>query len=97
VGAAVARINISGWPVMAAMCASCPFREDGAIEVRNSVISRIAGMQASQVCHHPRTKGKRQTHLCRGARDFQLTILYRMGMIAAPTDHAFREASERHG
>ena len=87
-------LNITGLPVMGTMCASCPFAENGCVEVRESVITRIAGLQASQICHHPRTKGKRQTHLCRGARDFQLTLLFRMGFISEPTDEAFRKASE---
>jgi hypothetical protein len=78
---------------MAHCCATCPFGEDGDPDLRESVISRIVTLQASQICHHPALHGKRQTHLCRGARTFQLTILHRMGMIAEPADQAFNEAS----
>jgi len=39
--------------------------------------------------------GTQGTHLCRGARDMQLTILHRLGLIAEPTDEAFKEASDR--
>lgn len=34
-------------------------------------------------------------YLCRGARDMQLTVLYRMGLISAPTDEAFTATSNR--
>lgn len=83
------------WPVMASMCASCPFREGGDIHLRNQVLSRTI-LKASQICHHPALSGKKQTHLCRGARDEQLTILHRLGMLPEPTDKAFAEASARY-
>jgi hypothetical protein len=54
-------------------------------------------LQASQICHHPRIHGEPETHLCRGARDEQLTILYRLGWIPEATDAAFSEASRRVG
>lgn len=87
--------NVAGWPVMREQCASCPFNDDGDPELRARVIQRIGSLQASQICHHPQLHNKRETHLCRGARDFQLTLLYRLGWIAAPTDTAFAEASKR--
>lgn len=89
------KTKISGWPVMSSMCVTCPFRPGGDVELQNRVLSRTL-LNASQICHHPRTHGKRETHLCRGARDVQLTILHRLGMIAEPTDAAFAEASEKH-
>ncbi len=87
--------TIIGWPVMAAKCESCPFREGGDIELRNKVMERTI-LTASQVCHHPRTHGKKETHLCRGARDEQLTILHRLGWLPEATDQAFAEASARY-
>ena len=86
---------IRNWPVMAAKCESCPFREGGDIELRNRVMERTV-LQASQICHHPRIHGKKESHLCRGARDEQLTILFRLGMLPEPTDKAFAEASARY-
>jgi hypothetical protein len=86
--------KIQGWPVMAAKCASCPFRDGGDIELRNRVMERTV-LQASQICHHPRLHRKKETHLCRGARDEQLTILYRMGLLPEATDAAFEEVSRR--
>lgn len=89
-------MNIAGWPIMQSQCASCPFREGGDIALRNAVMARTT-LNASQVCHHPRLHGKKETHLCRGARNQQLTILFRLGLIEAETDAAFAEASRRAG
>lgn len=84
--------KIKNWPVMPEKCASCPFREGGDLELRNKVLGRTI-LQASQICHQPRIHGKKETHLCRGARDEQLTILYRLGFIPEPTDKAFADVS----
>jgi len=45
--------------------------------------------EASQICHHPILNGKTETHLCRGARDFQLEIFHRLGVIESETDQAW--------
>jgi hypothetical protein len=80
---------------MPAMCASCPFaRRDH--ELANRVLGRTI-FKASQICHHPTLAGKPETHLCRGARDVQLTILHRMRLIDEPTDEAFRRKSQELG
>lgn len=83
----MSRRDISGWPVMASKCATCPFGPNGDQEIRATVESRA--LTASQICHHPRTKGKRETHLCRGSRDLQLGIMAALGVIGAPTDEAW--------
>ncbi len=84
--------KIRNWPVMAEKCASCPFRQDGDHELAERVLERTI-LQASQICHHPVVKGKKETHLCRGARDVQLQILHGMGWIDEPTDDAFAATS----
>lgn len=85
--------NIKNWPVMSTKCASCPFGEGGDAQICASVMTRL--FEASQICHHPVLHGKKETHLCRGARDEQLTILHRMGWIPEPTDAAFAETSRK--
>ena len=51
--------------------------------------------QASQICHHPRLKGKNQNLLCRGARDFQLQAFHRLGVLDEPTDASWdKEVAE---
>lgn len=79
--------------VMPAKCKSCPFGPDGNRGVMESVVSRLVKLSSSQICHHPRLHGKRESHLCRGGRDFQLTLLHGMGMLSEPTDEAFAARS----
>jgi hypothetical protein len=72
--------------LMAAKCATCPFNDNGDLQVRASVERRILA-DASQMCHS--TGWPKGTHLCRGARDFQLQIFYRMGFLPEPNDEAW--------
>ena len=85
--------RIDNFPVMPEMCKTCPFREDESGRHKNvRLVSRIQCQvmtEASQICHHPRVSGHVETHLCRGARDYQLTLFYRLGFIESPTDGAW--------
>lgn len=85
--------NIKGMPVMRKQCATCPFRDGpNGRPIDCGLVAKVQERvltTGSQICHHPRTKGKKQTHLCRGARDFQLNVLYRVGFLEAPTDAAW--------
>jgi hypothetical protein len=87
-------MKIAGWPVMPARCATCPFHPGRDQRLVNAILARTL-FQASQVCHHPRLQGKKETHLCRGARDEQLILLHRLGWIEEPTDEAFAEAGAK--
>jgi hypothetical protein len=87
--------NISGWAVMKTKCPSCPFGEQGDAVTANSVASRVLTLNHSQICHHPVLHGRKEKQLCRGARDLQLKLLHILNLITAPTDKAFKEASER--
>jgi hypothetical protein len=82
-------VKIKSWPVRKAMCPSCPFREGGDRQLAARVLVRTL-FKASQICHHPRLSGGKQHELCRGARNEQLTLLCRMGLLPAPTDAAFK-------
>lgn len=66
-----------------ARCITCPFNDGADAHLRASVESRVM-TQASQLCHETEN-----TTLCRGARDFQLQIFFRMGFLSAPTDAAW--------
>jgi hypothetical protein len=85
--------DISNFPVMKKKCTTCPFhrRDKIEIELANTVEVRCM-TQGSQICHHPVLSGKEQDHLCRGARDYQLSIFYRLGVIKAETDEAWDKA-----
>lgn len=80
-------------PVMLAKCATCPFGKNGDQRVKIRVINRLH--KNSQFCHHPRLSGSKETHLCRGARDEQLTLMHRLGVLEQPTDQAWDEARIR--
>ena len=83
-------------PIRKAQCKTCPFRSDGWTEVR-ALLERRALTEATPICHSTgralvRHNGEKlKAHLCRGARNYQLTIFYRLGVIAAPTDEAWKE------
>lgn len=69
-------------------CKTCPFREGGDHRLRERIKGTVL-TEASQLCHSEGPQGRPNTLLCRGARDWQLMILHRMGFLAAPTDAAW--------
>lgn len=86
--------DIRNWKVNKEMCPTCPFQANGDPEIRFSVMMRC--INNSQICHHPRLHGKKETCLCRGARNHQLQIFHRMGFIEAPTDEAWEKVRKEH-
>lgn len=75
---------VHNMPVMAKCCASCPFKENergvwSNMELANTVIQRNL-LKSQQICHHPRIKGKEETHRCRGYYDYAFTIYQRLGL-----------------
>lgn len=83
-------------PVRKAKCKTCPFRAGGWTHVRE-LLEQRALTEGSPICHSTgkalvRHGGKRlKAHICRGARDFQLTIFHRLGVIEKPTDEAWQK------
>jgi hypothetical protein len=71
-------------------CATCPFNKNGDREIRAKVETRV--MSVSQLCHHTSN-----LTLCRGARDHQMAVLVRMGMLDEPTDEAWNRKCEELG
>lgn len=84
-------IDVTDFPVMRTKCPTCPFNYNGDIEIANSVRERCI-TKGSQICHHPKLHGKKETHLCRGARDYQLMIFHRIGFLETATDDAWNKA-----
>jgi len=89
--------DVSKFSVMPAQCPTCPFRTDA--DGRHPDVRLVSQLQlrclteGNQICHHPRLNGKPTTHLCRGARDYQLQIFHRLGLLDAPTDEAWERAT----
>lgn len=78
-------------PVRGRMCKTCPFHAAGWTHIQDLLKER-ALTEASPICHSTgksltRCEGKAQ--ICRGARNFQIEIFYRMGFLSAPTDAAW--------
>ena len=85
-------VDIKNFRVMKKRCPTCPFGKKGQRDRCPSIASRVREQclsQASQICHHPALHGNSQTHLCRGARDFQLEIFHRLGVLEDKTDQAW--------
>ncbi len=87
--------DISDFSVMKKQCQTCPFRaNEHGIHPDPKLVADIQARcltEASQICHHSTLNGKETTHLCRGARDYQLQIFYRLGMLSEPTDVCWDE------
>jgi len=91
----MSNIDVSNMPVMQSNCETCPFRPDGDLRLRSSIEQRVM-TTASQTCHHTGSvHGKPDTHLCRGARDYQIQIFFRMGILDAETDEAWTKAQRK--
>lgn len=86
--------NVAHMPIMRVQCATCPFR--GVSELRRTVEARL--MKVSQTCHSTGAMdGKPDTHICRGARDLQLTFLHRIGFLPEPTDECWNQKVQELG
>lgn len=90
--------GVTDLPIMPTKCSTCPFHTDE--NGRHLHPELVAGIQkrilshCSQICHHPKLHGREETHLCRGARDYQQIIFYCLGFVEAPTDEAWQRRVE---
>ncbi len=84
--------------IMPKKCKTCPFNDDGCKELRKTVEARL--LEVSQTCHSTgvaRTPPRKDTHICRGARNYQNEMMYRLGVISAPTDEAWEAKRKELG
>lgn len=72
-------------------CATCPFNENGDLPTRATVQYRVLNV-GTQRCHHTNNKT-----FCRGARDFQLQMLAKTGVIDAATEEAWQAKCDEFG
>lgn len=76
-------------------CADCPFRPEG-LKLGPEKMNEIYGyllQGTNHLCHSDRTNHT----ICRGGRDWQLTMLARLGLIAQPSDAALEGAMLERG
>ena len=93
--------NLQGIPVRKAFCKTCPFLDTGWTDVRPLLIER-ALTDTSPICHSTggedalvRSQGP--ARICRGARDLQIQVLYRMEFLESPTDAAWEKKRQELG
>lgn len=92
-------------PVRKTNCKTCPFRRksEGGWEEVQPLLAERAILEGTPICHSTgralvRHDGEKlKAHICRGARDLQLKVFHRLGVITAPTDEAWAAACERLG
>jgi hypothetical protein len=86
-------MKASKLPIRQTMCATCPFRDTGWTHVRDFLQHR-ALTEGSPICHstgNALVKRQGKSHICRGARNFQIDFFYRIGFLTEPTDAAWNE------
>lgn len=75
---------VSTMPIMEACCKTCPFKLNADGRYQNpELVARVVDrnlFQSQQICHHPRTVDKPETHRCRGYYDYAFVIYERMGL-----------------
>jgi len=84
------------------MCATCPFRPGSPYENLAADLAASALSDASRICHSTGSNGIHArtglpSHICRGARDVQLSVMVALKVIDALTDDAWNEAREKVG
>lgn len=89
-------------PLRKTMCQTCPFRPGSPYAFLANDLAESAVTKASRICHSTGSDGiHRRTgvkpHLCRGARDIQLQVMFALKVIDAPTDEAWNEARVKIG
>lgn len=89
-------------PPCKVMCKTCPFRDGSPYESLRAHLMESSLKEGSRECHSTGTKGfkgntKKPARTCRGSRDFQLQVMYRLGVLSAPTDEAWEERRKEIG
>jgi len=85
-------VNTKNWPVRKTQCSTCVFKKLPNGDWFNPELAQLVEgriLSCSQICHHPRLHGKKETYLCRGTRDRQIELLHRMGFLPEPTNEAW--------
>ena len=84
------RTDVDGCNVNKVKCKTCPFNEtsDGKYYNPDLVAKLMLTIisEKNHICHTT------STTICRGSRDYQLEIYYRLGVLEAPTDKAWKKA-----
>jgi hypothetical protein len=93
---------MKNYPLRKTKCATCPFRPGSKYACLANDLAASAMNEGSRICHSTGSNGihKRtgiKSHLCRGARDVQLQVMFSLKVITAPTDEAWNAQREAIG
>ena len=88
-------LDISNLPVNPKKCKTCPFSNTRDRTLEAKVIERCMAQQTSQICHGTEGPHREPRSLCRGMRDLQLQIFFKMGYLSEATDEAWEGAREQ--
>lgn len=77
-------------------CASCPFNENGGLELSEGRLMEIKCYLVNGQNHFCHSDQSNRT-ICRGGRRYQLTKWHEMGWIDAPTEESLRKAMRACG
>lgn len=78
--------------VRAKKCETCPFSSGSPVEHLKGYLADFALNTGNRYCHHQQLSGKAPDVICRGARDVQIAVFHRLGVLEAPTDEAWAKA-----
>jgi hypothetical protein len=90
-------------PVMPKMCRTCPFRKGSPYAFLREDLTNSALTTSSRICHSTGSNNAinlrtgKEPKLCRGARDVQLEVFFKLGVIKAPTDEAWDQKCKEIG
>lgn len=89
-------VKIKSAPLRKTMCKTCPFRAGSPYADLAGDLAASALSDSSRICHSTGSNGiHRRTgikpHLCRGARQVQLSVFASMGVIESPTDESWNK------
>ena len=77
--------DISNYPVRPNKCSTCPFLIENGRRRDPDLASRLEIQMLAQglnhICHHEALEGKKNTHICRGAKDYQEEIQARLNRL----------------
>jgi hypothetical protein len=87
------KINASTMEVQVKPCKSCPFAGEEPIElpVETQIEINKNLTNSTHLCHSSNNR-----LICRGGRNLQLKIFYRMGWISEPTDESLQEVFNKY-
>jgi len=82
-------------PVNKEMCATCPWREGSPYAHLRGYLE-TASLKTSRLCHSTGSNAINENtgkpeRLCRGSRNFQLNLFYRIGFLKKPTDKCWEQ------